>query len=176
MGNPITEFLEMDKQAGAWGDYAVRAGATAATIGAGLLANEAYDAVKSSISRSRGFKNMLEFNPALKKQDRKKVQAMYNTLHNVSPDLAKDPLVANSWVKRMAYQDEYVDPKTMSDLATAQSRMGSNRKAPDFTGMASQIGAADVFAPQRSGSTKNYYYSKDSRGRRSEKRAQGQTT
>lgn len=147
MGDPITEFLEMDKQAGTFGDFAIRAAATGATIGAGLLANEAYDAVKSSVSRSRGFKHMLDYNPALKKQDRKKVHAIYNTLHNVSPDLAKDPLVANSWVKRMMYQDEYVDPKTMSDLATAQSRMGFGRKAPDFAGMVSQIGAADVFAP-----------------------------
>lgn len=148
MSNPIKEFLQMEKVAAApgwasaakaekelnvmsgkmnWGDLARRGAIAAGTFAVATGANEAYSAIKDAIGRSRGFKALMAHNPALAKQDAAKVHGIYNTLYQVSPDLARDPLVANSWVNRMMYQDEYVDPKTMSDLATAQDKMTSAR-------------------------------------------------
>jgi len=127
MSDPVTEFLELEKRGGALGQFGGQLALATGTIAAGALANEVYRGIKNAVGRSRGFRQMMEYNPELAKEDRAKVQMIFNTLHNVSPDLAKDPLVANSWVKRMMYQDEYIDPKTMSDLATAQQRMGQSR-------------------------------------------------
>ena len=147
MGNPVDDFLEMEKRGANWGDAFARVGATAATVGAGIVANEVYGAVKGAISKSRGFKAMMNYNPKLQKQDRAKVQAIYNTLHNASPDLARDPLVANSWVNRMMYQDEYIDPKTMSDLTSAQKNISQARKMPDFAQAMLTADVPETFAP-----------------------------
>ena len=147
MGNPVDDFLEMEKKGANWGDAFARVGATAATVGAGIVANEVYGAVKGAISKSRGFKAMMNYNPKLQKQDRAKVQAIYNTLHNASPDLARDPLVANSWVNRMMYQDEYIDPKTMSDLTSAQKNISQARKMPDFAQAMMTASVPETFAP-----------------------------
>jgi hypothetical protein len=73
---------------------------------------------------------MVKHNPQLAKKNKKEVQTLYTTLHNISPDLAKDPVVANSWVNRMMYTDSYVDPKTISDLTSAQSKM--QRRTPEI--------------------------------------------
>jgi hypothetical protein len=138
MSNPIKEFLEMEKEAGIaqWWEKQpelLQRGAIAAgTFVAATAANEAYGAIKDAITRARGFKALMAHNPELAKQDRLKVQKLYNTLHTVSPDLAQDPLVANSWVNRMMYQEEYIDPKTLSDLAKAQGDMTRGRQLPDF--------------------------------------------
>lgn len=126
MRDPVEEFLEIEKQAAIdprWGQFGGQLALAAGTMAAGSLVGEVYRGVRNAITRSTNFKRMMAYNPALEKEDRTRVQTIFNTLHNVSPDLAKDPLVANSWVKRMMYQDEYVDPKTLSDLATAQQRM-----------------------------------------------------
>lgn len=127
MKNPVDEFLELDKNAASWGEFGGQLALGAGVAAVGALANEVYRGVSNAVGRSRGFKSMMAYNPSLEKEDRVRVQNLYNTLHNVSPDLARDPLVANSWVKRMMYQDEYVDPRTMSDLAAAQQRIGQSR-------------------------------------------------
>ena len=126
MSNPVTEFLNFEKHGAdpRWAEFAGQAAITAGLIGAGHVADDVYGLIRNAIGKSRGFKGMMEYNPELAKEDRVKVQTLYNTLHHVSPSLARDPVVANSWVKRMMYQDEYVDPKILSDLATAEQRMG----------------------------------------------------
>lgn len=145
--NPVTDYLAeygqsplrdgLEKQAGFGQWYSKQAPITRRVIeGAGVfaatqLAAEAYGGIRGAVQKAHGFRSMLKHNPALEKHDRKKVHAIYNTLHNVSPDLARDPVVASSWVNRMMYQDEYVDPRTMSDLATAQQRMSQSRNAFD---------------------------------------------
>jgi hypothetical protein len=147
MSDPIKDYLaeyghgpvrdEMEKEAGFGQWYGKQAPITrrlmegAGLFVAGQLAAEAYGGIRGAVQKAHGFKSMIKHNPSLAKHDRKKVQAIYNTLHNVSPDLAKDPVVSSSWVNRMMYQDEYVDPRTMSDLATAQQRMSQSRQSFD---------------------------------------------
>lgn len=160
MSNPVEEFLNHDQiektaadpittaaREGWWAKQrpiARHALLVAGATGAGLLANETYAAVKDTVTRSLGFKRMMKLSPDLNKMKKDKVQAAFNTLHNTAPDLAKDPVIASSWVKRMAYQDEYVDPRTISDLASAQQRIGKPKA--DFTPMFASM--ADVERPR----------------------------
>jgi len=108
------------------GDAAVGAlavGATGATIhGTSLLANKLLD----GRSRARGFKAMMELNPGLGRLDAKKVQATYNSLHNMNPGVARDPLISGGFVaKTMQYGDHetlglgggYIDPNTVRTIA-----------------------------------------------------------
>lgn len=137
MSNPVTEFLELEKQ-GDWRQFGGQMALAAGTVAAGALMNEAVSAVRGAVRKSHNFKAMMAHNPGLEKEDRARVQGLFNTLHNVSPDLAADPVVANSWVKRMMYQDEYVDPRMLSDLATAQNRMRPDTKGLDFVNIAQE--------------------------------------
>ena len=151
--NPVEEYLidqDMVKEAfnpGSWTpgqQLAATAITGVATPIALMAAHEGYQEVKGMVGRARGYKKMMEFNPKLKKMDSKKTKALFNTLHNAAPDLARDPVVASSWVNRMAYQDEYVDPRTLADLGSAQQRVG--RKGLELpvagitTGMMSTVG------------------------------------
>lgn len=111
-----------------WTSHAGKALAWGAgTAGAALLGHaalEAYDAAKGAVQKSRGFNSMMDQNPNLKKMDRKKVQAIYTTLHNFNPEMAQDPFVSGAWVKRINEYD-YVDPRTIGELVSARGRMGS---------------------------------------------------
>jgi hypothetical protein len=150
--NPVDEFLVdqgliKESDIGTWAtQHPVAASAlTAAVVPlAGMATQEAYQEVKGMVGRARGYQKMLKYNPAIGKMDAKKTKALFNTLHNAAPDLAKDPVVASSWVNRMAYQDEYVDPRTLSDLGAAQQRIAKG--GIDFplssvtSSMVSQVG------------------------------------
>ena len=122
--NPVDEFLEgeapIEKQAFNKAEFAAQA---ALAIGAPIVLGGAalgYQEIKGMINRSRGFKGMMAYNPSLAKLPAKETKAMFNTLHNVAPNLAQDPAVASSWVNRMAEQSNYVDPRTLADLGSAQ--------------------------------------------------------
>lgn len=162
MTNPVLEYLaeygdcpeaqEVVKEASAASWWSQRSPLTrkvmlgAGAFIAGQAASEVYGGVKNAIQKAHGFRSMMKHNPALGKEDKKRVHALYNTLHNVSPDLARDPVVANSWVKRMMYQDEYVDPKTMSDLAGAQKSISQGRQgriSPFASAMSQSVAAKD---------------------------------
>jgi hypothetical protein len=91
-------------------------------LGGTLAGTEAaFNAASNAISRSRGFKGMMESNPDLAKMDQKRVNAAFKTLHRFNPEMASDPYVAGGWVKRVTDYD-YVDPKTIGDLVAARSR------------------------------------------------------
>lgn len=76
-------------------------GPTAATATA-MGINRAYESVdkaRQAKEKSKAYKQMLELNPRLRKAQKKQpVARIYNSLHNVNPTLAKDPLVAGAWV------------------------------------------------------------------------------
>lgn len=134
--NPIEAFLTHDESLGVektavdWRSAAVTAGIGVAAPLAAMAVHEGYQEVRGMVGRARGFKRMMEHNPGLKKLPANKTRAMFNTLHNAAPDLAKDPVVASSWVNRMALHDDYVDPRTMADLGSAQQKI--QRPGLDF--------------------------------------------
>ncbi|MHA2333750.1 MAG: hypothetical protein ACXAEU_17120 [Candidatus Hodarchaeales archaeon] len=144
MANPIEEYLQeysedKEKTAGVLpkpGWFGRQSEGTKQVLIAGglfagsTLAAEAYEGIRNAVTKATGYKRMVKHNPQLAKKDKKEVQTLYTTLHNISPDLAKDPVVANSWVNRMMYTDSYVDPKTISDLTSAQSKM--QKRSPEM--------------------------------------------
>lgn len=107
------------------GSMARRTGTTMAPVAAigGVMygADAAFSAASNAISRSRGFKSMMDNNPDLAKMDQKRVNSAFKTLHRFNPEMASDPYVAGGWVKRVTDYD-YVDPKTIGDLVAARSR------------------------------------------------------
>lgn len=111
-------------------------GAGAATVGgaaaAGIaysLAGDMYDAVKRGLTKNRHYKNMLAEDPDLARMPAKDVQKAFSVLHRFSPDLASDPTVAASWVKRQANFAE-VDTKAVSDLISTRKNLGESKRLP----------------------------------------------
>lgn len=47
------------------------------------------------------YKAMLDAHPELQQQDAAKVQALYNSLRHMSPHMAKDPVIAGSFVRNL---------------------------------------------------------------------------
>jgi len=159
--NPIDRFLsnepeEQVKTAGFWGSLGKfvekNQGVTAAALTVAAPAvvlgvQHGLGQLKQVVDRSRGFKAMMASGgQELQDMPAARAKSLYNTLHVVAPTLAQDPNIAKSWVKRMAYQEEYVDPKTLSDLATAESRLAKGLEYPGAqVGLAlgQQVGAYD---------------------------------
>lgn len=149
MSNPIEEFLQAEEgitktaAGGSWKSHAGKALAWGAgTAGAALLGHaalEAFDAAKGAVQKSRGFNQMMDQNPGLKKMDRSKVQSIYGTLHRFNPEMAQDPFVAGAWVKRINEYD-YVDPRTVGELVSARGRLAR----PPVDTMALATGMANV--------------------------------
>jgi hypothetical protein len=91
-------------------------------VGAGMKGLDAiYDKASNAIGRARGYKAMVEANPGLKKMDRKRVEMAYNTLHKFNPEMAEDPLVASSFVNRVAEMGQ-VTTQDIGNLMAARDR------------------------------------------------------
>ena len=111
--------------------YGVGAGA----LGAGVWgAKKAYDAVNEPIQKDRGMKAMLEVAPALKHEDKTHVSRVYNTLYGFNKDMAEDPLVASSFVRRsLQFKEEGIQPndvKTLTEIRKHLSESGKDSKFP----------------------------------------------
>jgi hypothetical protein len=111
------------------GEGLLAAGTGAAITGIGLGAKAGYEAIKQRIEKPKAFKGMMGAMPGLKKEDPKAVQMTFNTLYGMNPRMAKDPLVAGSFVSKHVNRAEiggeggaYVDPQTTKLLMDAGSR------------------------------------------------------
>lgn len=77
------------------------AGATALIGGAGLAVSKIMDAATAG----RDFRKMLDVNPDLRdahSADPRMFNQMYSSLRSMNPSFAKDPLVAGTYMRRMA--------------------------------------------------------------------------
>ena len=131
--NPVDDFL---KTAGFWSSLqkgltgeALGGAMAPALVGAGFAAggygvSKAYEAVKDRLTKTRDYKAMLDANPVLKKYDAGQVQMVYNSLRSQAPSLARDPLVANSFVHRTLEvapeSGPHIDPQTVKMLTESQ--------------------------------------------------------
>lgn len=129
--NPVEEFL-MEKQAldpnlkAALTMGAITAGTTAlAAVGASQM-QSGIQAAHDAVSRSIAFKKMMSDSPSLKKMEGKKARRYFNTLYNASPEVAKDPFAAASWVKQVEDYD-YVDPQSLNTLASTSAKIRERR-------------------------------------------------
>jgi hypothetical protein len=114
------------------GDALLAAGAGAAIAGAGAAVTSGYKALRSKIEKPRAFRGMMQTMPGLKKEDPKAVQMTFNTLYGMNRQMARDPLIAGSFVSRNVRRAEiggeggaYVDPQTVKTL----SEVGAKRSA-----------------------------------------------
>lgn len=129
--NPVEEYL-MEKQAlgpearAAIALGAISAGTTAvAAVGTAQL-QSGIQSAQDTVSRSIAFKRMMRDNPELNKMDGKKARRYFNTMYNTSPELAKDPFAAGSWVKKIEDYD-YVDPQSLNVLAQTGDKLRQRR-------------------------------------------------
>lgn len=96
----------------------------------------------SSREKARAFKETLSENPHLKDFDSKNTQRYYNTLWRTNPEMARDPIVAGSFIRN---QHELSDPTrphagvipgVEQAAKIRESVMKGRPKRPDFTPMA----------------------------------------
>lgn len=84
---------------------AVAAAIAAPIVGLGVNAiARRRDAARSVQERAAAYKSMLEITPRLQQHDPVLVNRVYNSMHNVNPTLARDPLVAGAWVDNVLEQ------------------------------------------------------------------------
>lgn len=104
-------------------------GVGAGTIGAGMWgAKKAYDHVNEPIQKQQGMKAMLTMHPNLKNEDHAHVARVYNTLYNFNKDMAKDPLVAGSFVRRaMQFREEGLQPNDIKTLTEIRKHMSDTK-------------------------------------------------
>ena len=76
---------------------ALTGGGEAVLSGARKLINLGIDKWKKPME----YKAMLDAHPELQQQDAAKVQALYNSLRHMSPHMAKDPVIAGSFVRNL---------------------------------------------------------------------------
>ncbi len=111
-----------------------------AAAGAGVVAGAAQDAIgkiRETRNKAHGYQEMLELHPHLKKdRNGKQVRRLYNSLSNINPTLARDPLVAGAWVDNVIESNQpYGDQSNQAllaavkDLAGIRKDLGSARKS-----------------------------------------------
>lgn len=125
----FTKSLSSSNMGKQMGDAMLAAGAGAAVTAVGVGAKAGYEAVREKVEKPRAFKSMLGAMPGLKKEDPKAVQMTFNTLYGMNRRMAKDPLVAGSFVAKQVNRAEiggeggaYVDPQTTKLLMDAGSK------------------------------------------------------
>ncbi len=87
--------------------------------------------LRNRMSKTRDYNSMLKANPAVKKYDSGQVQMVFNSLRAQAPTMSKDPLIANSFVRRtldMAPEDgPYIDVATAKTLAETQRNIAQSK-------------------------------------------------
>lgn len=90
--------------------------------------NAAIREVKKAVTRSRDFKNMMEANPDLGDREAEGVKSLFSLIHDTSPTLAANPLVAGGFIRKLEHGKNYLDAGIATDLATAEAQIQRNRQ------------------------------------------------
>lgn len=111
---------------------------TAGGLGAGYVGHHAMagaDAIIQALMKGRRFDKMMKVNPELDGYEDSSLQLAFNTLHKFNPEMASDPLVAGTFVRRVM-DARGVDTKTVGEIARARG---------DVPGMSGGQKAGDMF-------------------------------
>lgn len=171
MGNPVEEFL---KTAGFWDNF--KAGisgggakgisgamgaqvptalAAAAVTGAAAGVAKGFEAVRERINKARDYKAMLQATPDLRRFDASHTQMMYNSLRTLAPTLARDPLVAGSFVRdAMHLSPEHgpaIPPQTAKLLAETQAKLNRPGILGQMTEAMGKAGPLQRIQPEKAG-------------------------
>lgn len=103
MGGPARQAFDTAAKAipGALVQGAALGGTAAVMGGAGVAVRKIYDAM----TKKHDFENMLDNNEDLRapySENPKRFNLMFSTLRSMNPSFSKDPLVAGSYMRRMA--------------------------------------------------------------------------
>jgi len=111
------------------GEKVLGLGLGAAGLTAGIRgADAAIDSIGGPIRQRKAFNAMMDENPNLKKEDQGDVKKIFRTLHTFNPDMAKDPLVAGSFMRRsLQYKDEGIQPQDVKTLAEINKMRSDSR-------------------------------------------------
>lgn len=99
---------------------------TAGGIGAAMAGSagvHGIDSLVQAVKKGKRYKDMMVANPELAHYDSGEVQAAFETLNKFNPELASDPLVAGTFVRRAADADA-IDHRTVGELANTRKVMG----------------------------------------------------
>ncbi len=123
-------------------------GAGAAGIAGGIKGIEALsDSIATPIKKRSAFNNMMADNPGLKKENKKDVQKVFNTLYRFNPKMAADPLVAGSFMKRtLQFKEEGIQPVDVKTLTEVGRNMQSNKSNSSILSAAFLGGAKELAA------------------------------
>lgn len=107
---------------GTVGRKALMFGGGAAGIAGGLKGMEALsESITNPMKKKKYFNNMMEENPALKREPQRDVTRIFRTLYKFNPTMASDPLVAGSFLKRsLQFKEEGIQPidvKTLVEIS-----------------------------------------------------------
>lgn len=104
-------------------------------LGAGAIhgISKGVGAVRERFSKARDYQNMMSSMPSLQKEDAGQVQSIYNSLRTMSPTMAKDPLLAGSFVRdqlRMRTEEgPAIGPNTAKMLADTERSVAQSGKS-----------------------------------------------
>lgn len=123
--SPVTEAMPMSTSMGrAVGEQLPLAAAGVLMAGVGAGIGKGYGAIKERFTKPRDYKAMIEANPTLRKEPAKKVQMLYNSLRTMAPSMAKDPLIAGSFVRNTLElspeSGPAISPQTVKTLVESQ--------------------------------------------------------
>ena len=149
----FTSALKPERLGNTAADALIGAGITSAAAGLGLAAKSGFEALRTKIEKPKAFRAMIDASPGLGKLDPKATQMTFNTLYGMNRQMAKDPLVASSFVGRNVGRAEvggeagaYVDLQSAKTLIDATSRgKGSN---PLMESWMSGAGSANPYKSQ----------------------------
>jgi hypothetical protein len=144
MSDPVSEFLELEKTGqipaptGFMGNVGRQVAGNLSNVGTQVAAGvitagvlwggaKAIQAATQAVNRSRGYKAMLKLNPDLGERDQESVKGTYNMMYHAAPSLAMNPYVAGGFIRRTEHATKYVDPKMISDLASAEASIQKSR-------------------------------------------------
>lgn len=137
---PVTQAMPISGSFGrAVGEGLPLAVAGAAMAGLGGAAGKGYKALKERFTKPKDYKAMLEANPSLRKEPAKKVQMLYNSLRTMAPTMAKDPLIAGSFVRDTLSLSPEAGP-AISPL-TAKTLVETQRNIADAKGTGAMMRA-----------------------------------
>lgn len=100
----------------------MNAGAMLGVTGGMMAGGAAVDAVQIHQS----YNKMLQLYPELAREDPQRVKNVFDAVASGSPDLAKQPMIIGSLVRRMLNYDGF-DHTTFNDLVSAQSSINKGR-------------------------------------------------
>lgn len=104
-------------------------GHSALLLGGGLALAGGVAGVNAMLNRqavNQSYTRMLQRFPELTREDPTRVRELFTSVSNAAPDVAKDPIVTGSLVKRMLNYDG-IDHATYMELVKTQESMTKTR-------------------------------------------------